>query len=313
MTTSDFEFGVMLSATSNSYGLSSQELPDVFRRSARTAEDSGFDAIVAGDHIVYPRDIPTDYEYSKTGKPPFDTETNLYDVFQVLSHLAAVTDDVKLGTNVVAAPYRHPLVLTKNVLSIESLSQGRFDFGVAPGWLATEFEALDVPFGERGSRTDEFLDIFKRACTEGVTGYDGDHFSFDEVGFHPTPDREIPVWIGGKSGAAFRRVAEYGHGWSTLWDHPDEVASARERMLNAWADYDRDGEPEIAVLRPVNIDHSTEDNDRLLTGTPESVIEDIEAYRDAGATRLIVDFFTTDIDEQLTLMEEFGDEIIAAF
>ncbi len=309
---SNMEFGVMLSATSNSYGIPDEELPDVFARSAQVAEESGFDVLVAGDHIVYPGEIPTDYEFSKTGKPPFDTTTSLFDVFEVLSQLAAVTDDIMLGTNVVAAPCRHPLVLTKNIFSLDVLSGGRFDFGVAPGWLKPEFDALDVPFEERGKRTDEFLEIFDLAQEEGVTDYTGDFYEFDEVGFYPQPSGDIPVWIGGKSGATFRRIAEFGDGWSTLWDHPDDVAAARERIMNAWRDYDRDGEPDIGVLRPVNINPDADD-DRLLQGSASNIIADIEAYREAGTTRLIVDFFTTDIDEQLDLMQQFGDEIIEAF
>lgn len=308
----DVEFGVMLSATSNAYGIADAELPEVFAQSARVAEESGFDVLVAGDHVVYPGEIPTDYEFSKTGEPPFDTTTSLFDVFQVLSQLAAVTDDIALGTNVVAAPYRHPLVLTKNVFSLDVLSGGRFDFGVAPGWLKPEFDALSVPFGERGRRTDEFLEIFELAREAGVTDFSGEFYEFDEVGLFPQPIGEIPIWIGGKSGATFRRIAEYGDGWSTLWDHPDDVAAARERIMNAWTDYDRDGDPRIGVMRPVNIDQAA-DPDRLLQGTPDDVIADVEAYQDAGTTRLIVDFFTTDVDEQLDLMRQFGDEIIDAF
>ena len=310
--TDSLEFSVMLSATSNSYGLPDDELPGVFREFARTAEDSGFEALVAGDHVVYPEEIPTDYEFSSSGEPPFDTTTSLFDVFGVLSHLAAVTETISLGTHVVAVPYRHPLVLTKNVLTVEALTQGRFDFGVAPGWLNTEFEALGIPFEERGSRTDEFLEIFELACEKGVTGYEGEYYAFDEVGFYPSPDRDIPIWMGGKSSATFRRLAEFGDGWATLWDHPDDVETARKRIMNAWTDYDRDGEPEISVLRPVNLD-SDADSDRLLSGDPESIREDIQTYRDAGVTRMVVDFFTTDVDEQVALMEEFGETVIDEF
>ena len=308
----EMEFGVMLSATSNTYGISDDDLPEVFRRSGQVAEDSGFDVMVAGDHIVYPKEIPSDYEYSSSGEPPFDTETSVFDVFQVFAHLAAVTDDIDLGTNVVAAPYRHPLVLTKNIFSLDALSQGRFDFGVAPGWMKTEFDALDVPFEERGRRTDEFLEIFELATENSIASYDGEFHQFDEVGFHPRPAHDIPVWIGGKSGAAIRRVGQFGTGWSTLWDYPDDVAETRERIMNAWTDFERDGEPDIAVLRPVSMGDNA-DPDRLLSGEPADIIEDIETYREAGTTRIIVDFFTTDIDEQVRLMEQFGDEIIDAF
>jgi probable F420-dependent oxidoreductase len=310
--TNDIEFGVMLSATSNAYGIPDGALPEVFRRSARVAEDSGFDVVVAGDHVVYPEAIPSDYEYSSSGEPPFDTETSVFDVFQVLAHLAAVTEDIELGTNVVAAPYRHPLVLTKNILTLDALSQGRFDFGVAPGWLETEFDALDSPFEERGRRTDEFLEIFELARENGVASYEGEFYEFEEVGFHPRPAHDIPVWVGGKSGAAIRRVGQFGTGWSTLWDRPDEVADTRERIANAWRDFDREGDPEIAVLRPANLDGDA-DPDRLLSGGADAVIADVEDYQEVGTTRIIVDFFTTDIDEQVALMERFGSEVIDAF
>lgn len=307
---SDLEFGVMLSATSNEYGLSDEERPDVFRRTATAIEEQDFDVLVAGDHIAYPEEIPSDYEFSQSGEPPFSSETSVYEVFQVLSHLAAITDRIALGTNVCAAPYRHPITLTKHVLTLESLSGGRADLGVAPGWLKTEFDALGVPFEERGSRTDEFLDVFRRACREEQFSYDGEHVSFDTVGFHPSPSREIPVWIGGHSGATFRRIAEYGNGWTTLWDRPDDVERARDRIMNAWTDYDRDGEPEIAVLRPVNVGG---DGDRILTGSPDEIIDDLESYAEAGATRIIVDFYTTDVEKQLEQIRRFGEEVIPAF
>ena len=310
--TRDIEFGVMLSSTSNNYGLSDDELPAVFRDMGMAIEDHGFDVLVAGDHIAYPEEIPTDYEFSKSGEPPFGHTTSVYNVFQVLAQIGALTDDLRLGTNVCAVPYRHPIDLTKQVLSLDSLTGGRFDFGVAPGWLKTEFDALDVPFEERGSRTDEFLALFNRAREEGELSFDGRHHSFDTVGFHPEPAGDIPIWVGGYSGATFRRIAEFADGWTTLWDTPEEVVAARKRIMNAWTDYDRDGEPEIAVLRPVNVQPG-ESTDRVLTGDPDDIIEDVQAYIDAGATRLIVDFFTTDIDAQKEQLEYMGEEIIPSF
>lgn len=307
---SELEFGVMLSATSNDYGIADEKRPEVFRQTATAIEDNGFDVLVAGDHIAYPDEIPSEYEFSQSGDPPFSSETSVYDVFQVLAHLAAVTDRIALGTNVCAAPYRHPITLTKHVLTLESLSDGRADLGVAPGWLKTEFDALGVPFEERGSRTDEFLDVFRKACEKEQLAYDGEHVSFNTVGFYPSPSREIPVWIGGHSGATFRRIAEYGNGWTTLWDSPDEVAQARSRIMNAWTDYDRDGEPEVAVLRPVNVGG---DGDRILAGTPDDIIEDLEAYAEAGATRVIVDFYTTNVEKQLEQIQRFGDDVIPSF
>lgn len=310
---SDMEFGVMLTAASNDYGLAEAEIPPAARRLAQTAEDSGLNAVVAGDHIAYPEDIPTDYEYSKTGEPPFDTTTPIFDVFQLFSHLAAITQEVTLGTNVCSVPYRHPIHLAKSCLTTHALSEGRFELGVAPGWLSSEFEALDIPFEERGARTDEFLELFERVREEEVTGFDGEFHSFEPVGFYPNPDDPIPVLVGGKSGASIRRTAEYGDGWTTIWDKPDDVRNVHERIMNAWTDFDRSGDPEIVVTRPIHVGTDTEmDMDRFFVGEAESILEDVEAYADAGVTRINLDFYTTDVDTQAEQLERVGDRIIDA-
>lgn len=304
---SEPEFGVMLSTFGD------HAYPEAFLRVATTAERAGFDAIWAGDHISFPVDIPDEYPFSRSGESPFDVTLDTYDVFSILSHLAAATEEVQLGTNTCIVPYRHPIVLARNALTLEQLSDGRFDFGVAPGWMETEFEVLDAHFEDRGSRTDEFLRIFRRARTEGQFAFDGPHHSFQETGFYPTPESGRPkIWIGGKSGAAFRRVAEFGDGWTIFWDHPDEIAVSRKRIMNAWRDYDRSGEPEIAVVRAVHVGHDAP-RDTLLTGAPDDIVDDIQSYTDAGVTRIVLDFYTTDINEQVNQVERFADRIMPSF
>ncbi|WP_254538514.1 TIGR03619 family F420-dependent LLM class oxidoreductase [Halomarina litorea] len=307
MNSEGIEFGVMLSTFGD------HATPEAFRRVAQTAEREGFDAVWAGDHVTFPADIPDEYPFSRSGESPFHVSQDAYDVFDVLSHLAGVTDEIQLGTNTCIVPYRHPVDLVREALTVEALSGGRFDFGVAPGWLRTEFEVLDVPFEERGSRTDEFLRLFERAREEGQLAFDGPHHSFQETGFYPTPGEGRPkVWIGGRSGAAFRRVGEFGDGWTIFWDHPEDVASARERMGRAWDDYDRTGTPEVAVVRAVHVG-SDVDRDTLLVGEASKVIEDVEAYVEAGTTRIVLDFYTTDVDEQVEQVERFGREVASEF
>lgn len=281
--------------------------PAAFRRIATAAEDLGYDSVWVGDHVAFPADVPDTYPFSPTGESPFAASQPAYDAFAVLSHLAGVTDDVHLGTNTCIVPYRHPVTLAKQAFSLAGLSAGRFEFGVAPGWLETEFEVLDVPFAERGSRTDEFLRLFDRAMAEEEFAFDGPHHSFQETGFHPVPDERPPVWIGGRSGASFRRVGQFGDGWTIFWDRPDDVAAARERVERAWDDFDRDGDPGVAVVRPVEV--GGEDADRPLVGPAASVAADLDAYAAAGATRMVLDFFTTDVDEQVAQLERFADEV----
>lgn len=306
---SDPEFGVMLSTFGD------HASPDAFRRVATTAEEVGFDAVWAGDHVSFPAEIPDTYPFSPSGESPFDVSQDAYDVFGVLSHLAAVTESVDLGTNTCIVPYRHPVVLARNALTVEALSGGRLDFGVAPGWMETEFEVLDVPFEERGGRTDEFLEMFERACEAGELAFDGPYHSFQRTGFHPVPDEEgrPKIWVGGRSGAAFRRVAQFGDGWTIFWDRPDDVAAARRRITNAWTDFDREGDPEIAVVRATDVGPDPDrDPSKPLVGEPEAVAADVEAYADAGTTRIVIDFYTTDIDEQVEQVRRFADGVIDA-
>ncbi|WP_049995888.1 TIGR03619 family F420-dependent LLM class oxidoreductase [Halococcus sediminicola] len=309
----EVDFGVMLTAASNDYGLEEEEIPSAVRHLATTAEDAGLDAVVAGDHVAYPEDIPTDYEYSKTGEPPFDTTTPIFDVFQLFSYLSAITEEITLGTNILSVPYRHPVLLAKNCLTTHALSEGRFELGVAPGWLSSEFEALGIPFEERGGRTDEFLELFERIRDEEIVGFDGEYHSFEPLGFYPNPDEPIPILVGGKSGASIRRTAEYGDGWTTIWDKPNDMSETRDRIMRAWSDFDRDGKPEMVVTRPIHVGTDTEMNtDRLFVGEAESIADDIEEYAEAGTTRINLDFYTTDVEAQAEQLERIGDRVLDA-
>jgi len=259
--------------------------PEAFTRLATEAEGAGFDAACVGDHVALPERIPDTYPFSATGESPFDVSQDAYDAFQVLASLAAATDDIALGTNTTIVPYRHPVTLTKHVLSLDNLSGGRFEPGFAPGWMETEFEVLDVPYDERGSRTDEFLEIHDRACAEAEFAYEGPHHAFQRTGFHPRPvdDAGPPVWVGGYSGASFRRLAEHGDGWTIFPEDPESVAAGRERALDAWADHDREGEPEVAVALPdvgVSLDGGAP------VGDEDALVDRLGEYVDAGATRV---------------------------
>lgn len=275
----DVEFGVFLI----SFG--EFATPRAFRRVTTEAEEAGYAAVCVGDHVAIPEEVPDTYPFSQTGEPPFEVSQDAYDAFQVLAHVAAVTDEVALGTNTTIAPYRHPVTLTKHVLTLSNLADGRFELGVAPGWMATEFEVLDVPYEDRGSRTDEFLAVLERAGEEAVFGFEGPHHSFQRTGFHPRPKPSdgLPIWVGGISGASFRRTAEYGDGWTVFPEDPAEVATGVERLKAAWADFDRAGDPEVAVALP-ELDLWVEDGD--FAGDVSGTVDLLRAYVDAGATRI---------------------------
>jgi len=287
------------------------EAPEAWERLARTAESAGFDTLWRDDHVSLQAEI--DYAGYPFGEPDWAAiDTPYCDVMQVLSYLAAVTDDIAVGSNICLAALRHPVLMTKQALTLDALSGGRFEFGVGTGWLASEFDTLDVPFEERGSRTDEFLEIFERACEEGEFAFDGSHHSFARTGFYPGPTGDGPrTWIGGKSGAAFRRVAEYGDGWTIVNDSPDDIAAARERIARAWGDYDCDGEPDIAVRRTVSLGEGGPEG--AITGEPAAVADVVDAYAEAGTTHLALAVAADSLEGELDQLEQLGDDLLGRF
>lgn len=309
--TKGLEFGSMLPVI----GPADVCNPDAHRRLATALENQGFDIAVVPGHVVLPENIVnSEYPYSPDGECPYDVSDDIYEAFTTLAHLAGVTDELRLGTNICVIPHRHPVLLTRQIVNLVAISDDRLELGAGVGWAREEFEALDVPFEERGGRTDEFFRILTRACSEGTFSFDGPYHSFNRLSFYPIPpDGSPPIWIGGASGAAFRRVGEFGDGWTSAWARPDKVASSRERIMNAWRDYDREGEPGIAITRPVHvgtdIDRST---DRPFIGEPSSIVDDIREYADAGVTRVYIDFYTKDTEEQLEQVDRFGEEVLPA-
>jgi len=307
---SDVEFGLAPSRAIFGDSLDPEHFTDIAVR----AEDRGFDAIWAGDHVTFPEEIPNEYPFSPSGDSPFDISMQIYEMFQRLATVCPLTSDIRIGTNVCIVPYRHPVLLSKSALTLAVLSEERFEFGVGTGWMPTEFEVLDVPYEERGSRTDEFLELFERVCDQGEVAFEGPHHSFQKTGFYPIPDEQPPIWVGGNSGAAFRRIAEYGDGWTIIWLHPEEVSEGRQRLMNAWDDFNRAGEPEIALCRPVDVGPTTRDEtERLFIGSAESIVEDIEQYVDAGVTRIVFDFYANEKTDHLDQLDRLTDEVLPSF
>src|SRR5919106_4286020 len=175
--------------------------PDAISRVASQAEDLGFDDVWVSDHLA----IPDGVRY-----PP----SFLYEPLQALAWAAAATTRVDLGTSVLILPYRHPLHLAKELASLDQLSGGRVIVGAGSGWLEGEFEALGVPFAERGVRSDEAVDVL-RACWEGddpVT-FSGPTVELKAMKVRPKPAHRIPIWIGGRGPGGLRRGVGRGGGW----------------------------------------------------------------------------------------------------
>lgn len=193
---------------------------DALKEVAAAAEELGFDSLLIGDHIVLPKriDAPWPYDEYVEGKTPYSVYTEMpwLDPFDTMAFVAAVTQRVRIGLSVLIVPYRHPFDVARRVATIDVLSGGRFVLGVGVGWLEEEFRLLNIPFGERAQRTREYVAAMKALWTQEHPRFSGRFVQLDEdVNVLPRPLQRPhpPIWVGGESIPALKRVVEFGDGW----------------------------------------------------------------------------------------------------
>ena len=204
--------------------VSYREGHDAVRRFARTVEEIGFDHIDIFDHVVM--------GYPMEGRPPgpYAAQMPILEAFILMSHIAAVTARIGLGTEVLVLPQRHPTLVAKQVSTLDTLSGGRIRLGVGVGWQESEYEALGENFHDRGKRMDEAIELLRAYWGDERIDFKGTHYPMTAMAMEPKPPqgRNLPIWVGGLSEAAFRRVGTYGDGW--LASRITDAASARSAI-----------------------------------------------------------------------------------
>src|SRR5436309_13539610 len=189
-------------------GIGAIVAPRVLRAVAMAAERLGFATLWAPEHVVLVEQYASQYPYS-SGRFPGPPNIPIGDPFTTLAYAAACTSTIRLGTGICLVPEHNPLILGKTAATLDPLSGGRFILGAGVGWLAEEFAALGVPFEHSAARTREYVEIMRKLWTEPTSTHDGQFTGFTGVLSYPKPARAggIPVWFGGESGPALRRVA----------------------------------------------------------------------------------------------------------
>ena len=268
---------------------------------ARLAEELGFESIWVVEHVVLPDEYRSTYPYDPGGRMPYGTATPQPDPLVWLAAASAVTERIRLATGVLVAPQRSPLLLAKQVATLDRLSGGRFVLGVGAGWLREEFEVLGVPFEGRGARLDECIAALRaiwRGDPEGVA-FEGARISFPRVRVTPTPCRgSVPIVVGGHTPAAARRAGRLGDGFFPARGSPEEIA-ALYRLAREEAD--RAGRDPAALELTVA--------DSGLFG-PEAAAR-VDRWRRAGAARILVPVPSFDVREMEERLAAFGDRVIA--
>ncbi len=188
---------------------------------AKAIEDIGYDEIAVFDHVVM--GYPTD---DRTG-PRYPPQMPILEAIVLLAQIAAVTDRVLLATEVLVLPQRQPVLVAKQVSTLDTLSEGRVRLGVGVGWQQSEYDALEEDFANRGKRMDEAIKLLRAYWSDDRIDFDGDHYTSTAMAMEPKPPqgRGLPIWIGGGSRAALRRVAELGDGWMGTAVADDEQAA----------------------------------------------------------------------------------------
>src|SRR5687768_138109 len=199
---------------------------------AREAERRNVASLWVSDHVIFPRTATGSYPGGRFPHPP---DKPYLEPVVVLAATATVTTRARLGASVFILGHRHPVVMAKMLTSIDALSQGRLIVGVGVGWWKEELEILGAPFHARGRHADEAIRAFKALWTQDNPAFDGEFVRFRDLGFAPKPVQKPhpPIWVGGDSPGAFRRVAELGDGWHATSKTPAQFQEALGRLRMA--------------------------------------------------------------------------------
>ncbi|MEM9039709.1 MAG: LLM class F420-dependent oxidoreductase [Actinomycetota bacterium] len=209
----------------------------------RRADAAGFESLWGGEHVILPATIESKYPYTADGKIPAEDDTPIPDPLIWLAFAAAAAPGLRIGTCILIVPQRNPLVLAKELATLDQLSGGRVELGLGVGWLKEEFDALGVPWERRGTRNDEYIEAMRVLWTEPKVEFHGEFVDFPPVTCSPRPVQgTIPIITGGDSEAAIRRAARLSDGYFPGEGDPERLRDLIARVRQAAEDAGRDPE-----------------------------------------------------------------------
>ena len=290
--------------------------PEALETLVARAEELGFSSVVIADHIVFPVTIKSKYPYTVSGA--FPGQGDALEQLALMAFVAGKSRTLRLISSVMILPHRNPVVTAKMLATIDVLSRGRVTVGVGVGWLREEFEALGAPdFDRRGAVSDESLRIFKALWTQDPASYHGEFYRFDSVRClpHPVQKPHPPIWVGGHSKVALRRVARLGDGWHPVGANPavplraPELRASLDELFRLTEAEKRDpSRLTISYKAPIydpgqGVDGGAER--RPFSGSQQAIADDIGAFAGLGVSELIFDFRSESLAQSLERMERF--------
>jgi probable F420-dependent oxidoreductase len=214
--------------------------PDLIAETAKAIEERGFASIWAPEHVIFFDKYKSQYPYADHGKL-LGFDHGMMEPWTVLSYVAANTKRVRLGSSICLVPQRNPVYTAKQITDVDFLSGGRVDFGVGAGWLKEEFDALQVPFERRGARTSDYIRVMQALWTMKRPSYQGEFYTLPECTQNPKPVQtpHPPIFFGGESKAALRRVATQGQGWMGASMMPEDLPEKLALLDTLLAEHQR--------------------------------------------------------------------------
>ena len=281
--------------------------PGRLQHLATRAEEIGLDSLWVTDHVIVPEDASLIYR------------DDMLDPLAMLPWLAALTERITLGTSVVVLPYRSPLPVAKLLASVDVLSGGRLLVGAAVGWLEAEFDALGVPFKERGRRTDEALELFHTVWTQEHPKIETTHHKLSGLKVSPMPlQKPRPgILVGGASDAAFRRVARYADGWHASGMNLATFRAGALAVGNYWKEAGRADAPALTLRIPITIegvhrpavDPALLGTRHILRGSVASIVRELRQYQAAGLAHVALEVSYSTFPAILETMDIIVEEV----
>jgi len=261
---------------------------------AQMAEECGFESVWVVEHVVMAVEYQSVYPYDPSGRSPFHADVVQPDPLLWLSYIAAATKRIRLGTSVLVLPQRNPVILAKELATLDRLSGGRVELGIGIGWVREEADAVGTDFDNRGRRADEYIRVMRTLWREPVASFAGEFVRFENVVSRPKPVQPggVPIIVGGHSKAAARRAGRLGDGFYPLGVQGEQLAALRAVMAESARANGRD---------PSTI---------ALTCGGAANLATAEAYAGLGIARTVVSAPKSTLDDLRRWCEQFSNDVI---
>ena len=267
--------------------------PEMAASLGRIAEEHGFESIWTVEHVVVPGDYQSEYPYSPTGRMPGPEESPIPDPLIWLTWVGAATTSLRLATGILILPQRNPVILAKELATLDVLSGGRVELGVGVGWLREEFDALGVPFEDRGPRTDEYIEALRCLWREEEPCFVGRYATFDRAKSYPKPTQgTIPIHVGGHTMPAARRAGRLGDGFFPGRSTDDDLGPLVDTMRTSAKDAGRDPDA-IEVTAGGAMD-----------------LDGVRRFGDLGVDRVVLPPLGWDLDTLREQLARFSENVI---